>query len=103
MKKYLLKLIINVADEDDAVLLTVIDEDTLKQIEKSDVEVRMFQCENDTVSFDELKNDPYNTVKIIKIDDDEYEYLKKLDVYMESGTMIFYDEDGNEIDVPNYI
>jgi hypothetical protein len=102
MKRYLLKLEIDVADEDNAVLLTVVDEDTLNQIKKSDVEVRMFQCENDTVSFDEL-NDGYNTVRITEIDDDEYEYLKKLDVYIESGTFIFYDENGDEIDVPNYI
>lgn len=100
MKKYLLKLEIDVADEDDATLLTVVDEDTLAKIKTSNVVATMFQCDVDPVPFDSLYD--YDTVEITEITDEEYEVLKKLNIYTSGGCILFSDEDGNEIELPDW-
>ena len=100
MKKYLLKLQIDVADEDDATLLTVVDEDTLAKIKNSDVVATMFQCDIDPVPFDEIPT--YNTVEITEITDEEYEVLKKLNIRTRGGSIWFYDKDGNDFELPDW-
>ena len=100
MKKYLLKLQIDVADEDDATLLTVVDEDTLAKIKTSNVVATMFQCDVDPVPFNRLSN--YNTVEITEITDEEYEVLKKLNIFTHGGCIYFSDEDGNDIELPDW-
>lgn len=100
MQKYLVKFVINVADEDDAILLTVVDESTLKKIKKSTIEASMFQCDNDPEYFEEMLFG--STVEITEISDEEYEILKKLNIYTESGSIRFYDNKDNRIELPDW-
>lgn len=100
MKKYLLKLQIDVADESDATLLTVVDEDTLAKIKASTVIATMFQCDVDPVPFYRLPH--YDTVEITEITDAEYEVLKKLNIFIKGGYIGFSDEDGIDIELPDW-
>lgn len=87
MKKYLLKMAIDVADENNAHLLTVVDEYTLDRIKNSYVSATLFQCDEEPVLFSDIPW--YNRISITEITDEEYEMLKRLDIHVDEG-IYFY-------------
>lgn len=99
MQKYLLDVRIDVADEDYAVLLTVINEDTYNKLKKSMVSAVMFQTEEEEVPFETLEHSFGNEIRVTKLSPAEAEVLEKLDIYASAGAIFFTDEDGEEIDI----
>ena len=103
MQKYLLNVRIDVADEDDAVLLTVINEDTYNKIKNSRVAATWGQIdldENDYIPFEDFALRSWsNTLTVTPVTDAEVELLERLNVYTSAGRIYFIDENGEDIDI----
>lgn len=91
--KYLLNIEMGVADEDAAILIAIIDEDTYEQLKDSKVYASMFQADTDEYDFDEVAD-------VLPITDEEIEVLKKFRLdRVEAGAIHFTDKDGEDIDI----
>lgn len=104
MQKYLLNVRIDVADEDDAVLLTVINGDTYNKIKNSRVAATWGQIEldeDDYMPFKDFSSCSWrsDTLIVIPITDAEAEMLERLNVYAKAGRIYFIDENGEDIDI----
>lgn len=103
MQKYLLNLRIDVADEDDAVLLTVISEDTYNKIKNSRIAATWGQidlCEEDYIPFKDFERRAWSDIlTVTPITDAEAEMLERLNVYAKAGRIHFLDENDEDIDV----
>lgn len=103
MQKYLLNVKIDVADEDDAVLLTVINEDTYNKIKNSKVAAAWGQIdldEDDYIPFKDFSLLSWSdTLTVTPITDAEAEMLERLNVYTSAGRIYFLDENGEDIDI----
>jgi len=91
--KYLLNVKMDVADEDDAILIAIIDEDTYKQLKDSKVYASMFQADSDEYDFDEVAD-------VLPITDEEIRVLQKFGLdRVKAGAIQFTDKDGEDIDI----
>lgn len=91
--KYLLNVEMDVADEDDAILVAIIDEDTYEQLKDSKVYASMFQVDADECDFDEVGT-------VLPITDEEIKVLQKFGLdRVEAGAIHFTDKDGEDIDI----
>lgn len=103
MQKYLLNVSIDVADEDNAVLLTVINEDTYNKIKNSRVAATWGQIdldEDDYIPFKDFSSRCWSdTLTVTPITDAEAEMLERLDVYASAGQIYFIDKNGEDIDI----
>ena len=105
MQKYLLNIKMDVADEDDAVLLTVINEDTYNKLRKSKVAANWGQMVDDPeyISFSDIEDGRQcfsgNRILVIPVTDAEVKLLERLNVYASAGCFYFLDENGEEFDL----
>jgi hypothetical protein len=105
MQKYLLNVRIDVADEDDAVLLTVINEDTYNKLRKSKVAANWGQADYDLeyIPFSDIEDNiqcwKSNIITVTPVTDAEVELLERLNVYTSAGHFYFLDENGEDIDI----
>ena len=92
--KYLLNINMDVADEDDAILVAIIDSDTYEQLKESKVYASMFQVDTDDYDFDEIG------ASVLPITEEEIKVLKKFGLdRVEAGAIHFTDKDGEDIDI----
>lgn len=103
MQKYLLNVKIDVADEDDAVLLTVINEDTYNKIKNSRIGATWGQIElyeDDYIPFKDFSLRSWSdTLTVTPITNAEAEMLERLNVYAKAGRIYFIDENDEDIDI----
>ena len=101
MQKYLLNIKMDVADEDDAVLLTVINEDTYNKLRKSKVAATWGQMDYDLeyIAFSDIEYWKGNNATVIPVTDAEVELLERLNVYASAGCFYFLDENDEEFDL----
>jgi len=89
--KYLLNVKMDVADEDDAILIAIIDEDTYKQLKDSKVYASMFQADSDEYDFDEVAD-------VLPITDEEIRVLQKFGLdRVKAGAIHFRSSDSIEL------
>lgn len=91
MKKYLVDIRKNIADEDDAVLIAVVDENTLNDLRKTDVYISMFQIDcYDPYKFDDV-------ARVSELSEKELLMLDKLGLaYVKTGSFSFCNEENDE-------
>ena len=103
MQKYLLNVKIDVADEDDAVLLTVINEDTYNKIKNSRVAATWGQIElyeDNYIPFKDFSSRSWSDIlTVTPITDAEAKILERLNVYTNAGWIHFIDENDEDIDI----
>ena len=94
---YLLKMAVDVCDENDARLIVAVDEATLEIIKNSMVLASLFQADEEPRAWEEVER--YDTVEITPITDEEYKLLKRLNVFFVEG-ITFVDEEGDDVIYP---
>lgn len=104
MQKYLLNMRMDVADEDDAVLLTVINEDTYNKLRKSRVAANWGQADYDLeyIPFSDIEDGIQfweGDVTVTPVTDAEVELFERLNVYASAGHFYFLDENDEEFDL----
>lgn len=105
MQRYLLNMKMDVADEDDAVLLTVINENTYNKLKKSRVAATWGQWDYDLeyIPFSDIEDNIQcwkgNNITVTPITDAEVELFERLNVYASAGCFYFLDENDEEFDI----
>lgn len=93
-QKYLLNLTRDVADEEDARLVAIVDEETKNKLLKCTFTISMFQVDTDDESFDE----EFGEEAFTPITDEEEKVLKKFGLNdIRVGAFFFNTEDGDTI------
>ena len=104
MQKYLLNMRVDVADEDDAVLLTVINEDTYNKLRKSKIAATWGQMDDDPefIAFSDIEDGWQclrDSITVTPVTDAEVKLLERLNVYASAGHFYFLDENGEDFDI----
>ena len=104
MQKYLLNMKMDVADEGDAVLLTVINEDTYNKLRKSRIAANWGQMidDPDYIPFSDIEDGIQHwtgTITVTPVTDAEVKLLERLNVYASAGYFYFLDENGEDFDI----